>query len=58
MARALDLRVIAEGVETDDEWESLVALGCEAAQGYALARPMPPEQLAELLAGSASAQAA
>ncbi len=55
MARALDLRVIAEGVETDDEWESLVALGCEAAQGYGLARPMPPEQVGALLAGAQAA---
>ena len=49
MARALDLRVIAEGVETEEEWQTLVALGCEAAQGYVLARPMPAEALTTLL---------
>ncbi len=58
MAQALDLRVIAEGVETEDEWEGLVALGCEAAQGFALARPMPSEQLAALLAAGTGEQAA
>ena len=52
MARALDLRVIAEGVETEEEWRSLSALGCQAAQGFALARPMPAEALARLLAAS------
>ncbi len=51
MAKALDLRVIAEGVETEEEWQRLVALGCHAAQGYALARPMPAEALIALLAG-------
>ena len=54
MARALNLQVIAEGVETEDEWRRLVALGCEAAQGYALARPMSPEQLTALLAGGSA----
>jgi len=52
MAEALNLGVIAEGVETEEEWQRLVALGCEAAQGYALARPMPREQLTALLAAN------
>jgi len=59
MARALDLHVIAEGVETEEEWQGLSALGCEAAQGFALARPMPAEQVGQLLAGgSGDVQAA
>ena len=52
MAEALGLRVIAEGVETDEEWDCLLEMGCGAAQGFGLARPMPPEQLVGLLEGT------
>jgi diguanylate cyclase len=46
----LDLHVVGEGVESGDVWESLRASGCDAAQGYLLARPMPVELLGEWLA--------
>lgn len=39
MARALDLRVVTEGVETRDQLEILRELGCDEAQGYLLGRP-------------------
>ena len=45
MAHALNLRVIAEGVETREQYERLRLLGCETAQGYLLGRPVPPELL-------------
>jgi diguanylate cyclase (GGDEF)-like protein len=48
----LGLRVVAEGVETQDIWDLLRASGCDAAQGYLLARPMAVEQLAGWLAGT------
>ncbi|MBK8755351.1 MAG: EAL domain-containing protein [Candidatus Competibacteraceae bacterium] len=38
-------KVIAEGVETDAHGSLLIRLGCDLAQGYGIARPMPPEQL-------------
>nr|WP_231134755.1 bifunctional diguanylate cyclase/phosphodiesterase [Motilibacter deserti] len=41
MARALGLRVVAEGVESDQAWQVLEALDCDLVQGWALARPMP-----------------
>ena len=41
LAKALDLRVVAEGVEEDAEWRLLAELGCDVAQGYLLAHPMP-----------------
>jgi diguanylate cyclase (GGDEF)-like protein len=41
----LGLRVVAEGVETQDAWEKLAALGCDTAQGYLLSRPMPASDL-------------
>jgi diguanylate cyclase len=44
LGRALGLRVVAEGVETPAVWQRLAELGCDVAQGFGLARPMPPEQ--------------
>ncbi len=40
LAAELDMRVIAEGVETEAQRERLLALGCPVAQGYAFGRPM------------------
>ncbi len=41
LARKLNLRTVAEGIETRAEWDLLKALGCEEAQGFFIARPMP-----------------
>ncbi|MFK8023278.1 MAG: putative bifunctional diguanylate cyclase/phosphodiesterase [Ilumatobacter sp.] len=43
LADALDLTVIAEGVETEKQAEILTELGCRFAQGYLFGRPAPPE---------------
>jgi diguanylate cyclase (GGDEF)-like protein len=43
LAHALNLRVVAEGVETVEEREQVEALGSEACQGYYFARPMPAD---------------
>jgi EAL domain-containing protein (putative c-di-GMP-specific phosphodiesterase class I) len=45
LAGAFRRRVVAEGVETDDHGELLLDLGCELAQGYGIARPMPASEL-------------
>jgi EAL domain-containing protein (putative c-di-GMP-specific phosphodiesterase class I) len=45
LARAFRRQVIAEGVETVEHGEMLLQLGCELAQGYGIARPMPAEDL-------------
>ena len=45
LAAAFRREVIAEGVETVAHGTALLQLGCELAQGYGIARPMPPEQL-------------
>ena len=50
LARKLDLHVVAEGVETVDEWQLLAQLGCDFAQGYLISRPVPGEQLLEVIA--------
>lgn len=47
MARKLNLIVVAEGVENIEDWALLQALGCELAQGYYVAKPMPGENLLE-----------
>jgi diguanylate cyclase (GGDEF)-like protein len=45
LAAAFKRQVIAEGVETVAHGSLLLQLGCELAQGYGIARPMPPDQL-------------
>ena len=50
MAHQLEMEVVAEGVETEDQFAVLRRLGCETAQGYLLGRPMPADQFAKLLA--------
>jgi diguanylate cyclase (GGDEF)-like protein len=45
LARHLDLRVVAEGIETREAWELLASLGCDTAQGYLISRPVSAEQL-------------
>jgi EAL domain-containing protein (putative c-di-GMP-specific phosphodiesterase class I) len=41
LAHNLGLEVVAEGVENQEIWDRLMALGCDAAQGYYMSRPMP-----------------
>ncbi|WP_446218921.1 putative bifunctional diguanylate cyclase/phosphodiesterase [Micromonospora sp. IBHARD004] len=50
LAGALGLRVVAEGVEDERTWRLLHAAGCDVAQGWFHARPMPAEELAAWLA--------
>jgi len=45
MAHQLELEVVAEGVETHAQWALLAELGCDFAQGYLIARPMPGDEL-------------
>ncbi|HEX4858885.1 MAG TPA: PAS domain-containing protein [Usitatibacteraceae bacterium] len=44
LARALEIRVVAEGVESEDQLSALRALGCDAYQGYLFSRPVPREE--------------
>ena len=46
LARAFGREVIAEGVESIQHGQALINLGCDQAQGYGIARPMPASQLA------------
>ena len=49
MAHSLDLAVIVEGVETEEQLARLKEIGCEMAQGYYFARPLPSEAIEPLL---------
>ena len=49
MAQSLNLRVVAEGVETGEQLHSLTELGCDEVQGFYLAMPMHADDLAENL---------
>lgn len=49
MAHTLHLKVITEGVETEDQYDFLQQLGGDAVQGYLLSRPLPLEALPDVL---------
>jgi diguanylate cyclase (GGDEF)-like protein len=52
LAQALGLRTVAEGIEDDDQCRAVRALGCDLGQGFLFARPMPADDLSQLLAAS------
>ena len=49
LGHSLGMSVIAEGVETDGQLESIKALGCDSYQGFLYSRPLPVEQFVALL---------
>lgn len=51
MAHNLNIRVVAEGVETLEQLNFLRQADCDEVQGYYISRPVPAEQMAELLQG-------
>ena len=50
MARNLGLRILAEGVETQDQLDFLREHGCEEVQGFIVSRPLPPDQFLQFVA--------
>ena len=52
LAQSLGLRTVAEGVEEPSQMEELARLGCDLAQGFLLWKPMPADEMGELLANS------
>ena len=49
MANAFGMRVVVEGVETEEQWRFLEAIGCDEAQGFLLSPPVPSQALRSLL---------
>ena len=49
LAKGLEMQVIAEGIETREQYDFLRDHGCEFGQGYLMSRPQPADRLADLL---------
>jgi diguanylate cyclase (GGDEF)-like protein/PAS domain S-box-containing protein len=49
IGRSLDITVVAEGVETAEQLRKLQAVGCDEIQGYLLSKPVPAEDIPELM---------
>jgi EAL domain-containing protein (putative c-di-GMP-specific phosphodiesterase class I) len=45
IAKRMGMQSVAEGVETEDDWNLLREIGCDLAQGWFIGRPMPPDQV-------------
>jgi EAL domain-containing protein (putative c-di-GMP-specific phosphodiesterase class I) len=57
LGQALHKRVVAEGIETEQQYEQLRDMGCQAGQGYHLSRPLSAAAVDALLARMPAAQA-
>jgi diguanylate cyclase (GGDEF)-like protein len=58
LGQNLGLAIVAEGVESQEIWDALRALGCSLAQGYFIGRPVPAAELTTLLSDDLSARSA
>ncbi|MFC3626705.1 EAL domain-containing protein [Vogesella amnigena] len=50
LAKSLGMEALAEGVETEEEFAALAALGCDTVQGYLTGKPLPLDEAAALVA--------
>lgn len=51
LGHSLDMRITAEGVESDEQLKQLASKGCDEAQGFLISRPVGPRQVPALIAG-------
>jgi len=51
LGKAMELEVVAEGIETDQEYATVRRLGCDLVQGYFVAKPMPSDELRQWCGG-------
>ena len=49
LAKSLDLQVVAEGIETSEQYHYLKQIGCQQGQGYLFSKPLKPEEIEKLL---------
>ena len=49
LGHALELRVVAEGVEDEETYHLLARTGCDVVQGYYVSKPLPPEEFTAFL---------
>ena len=49
LGKKMNLKTIAEGIETQDQADYLINLGCDEAQGFMYSKPLPVEQLIEFV---------
>lgn len=49
LAHNLGLRIVAEGVEEQEEWDQLATLGCDKIQGYLISKPLPVKEMSNWL---------
>jgi EAL domain-containing protein (putative c-di-GMP-specific phosphodiesterase class I) len=49
LGKKLNMQIVAEGVETREDWDLVASLGCDFVQGYYCARPMDAEDLLEFV---------
>jgi EAL domain-containing protein (putative c-di-GMP-specific phosphodiesterase class I) len=54
LGRILGLKVVAEGIETKEQWERLRQLGCGLGQGFYISYPLPAPDFERLIATSAA----
>jgi len=57
MTHSFGFKIVAEGVEDQEVWDTVSQLGCDFAQGYFLTRPLPAEEFVEWMRSRAAAAA-
>jgi EAL domain-containing protein (putative c-di-GMP-specific phosphodiesterase class I) len=58
LGKQLELDIVAEGVESEQQFEALVAMGCDSIQGFLLCRPLPATEIGPLIVGAAGVSCA
>jgi EAL domain-containing protein (putative c-di-GMP-specific phosphodiesterase class I) len=53
MSRGLSITVVAEGVETEEQFRHLQSLGCDQVQGFLFSHPLPAEGFRTMLSSGA-----
>jgi EAL domain-containing protein (putative c-di-GMP-specific phosphodiesterase class I) len=56
LAHDLNFKTVAEGVESQEQYDHLATLGCDIAQGYLISKPMPVDEATTWLKSNAVTQ--